>query len=254
MKVIIIGAGRGSRLRPLTDDRPKCMLPVDGRPILQWILDAFAHHGLDDVVFVGGYRMESVQDYAPDLRFVYNDQWPHNNILASLFYAEEFMGEGFFCSYADTIITPALLAPFFDEPSDITLSLDTTSNERYSLRPPQAHAPIEGTYVDGPRVTQIERVIGTSDAYGEFTGVTRFSAAGAQMFRDKYHSAKERYTGQAFQLSPSFETCYLIDMYREMLDADIPIGHAASRYSYLEIDTPEDYALAQKEWVHKLQK
>ena len=74
------------------------------------------------------------------------------------------------------------------------------------------------------------------------------------MFRDKYHSAKERYTGQAFQLSPSFETCYLIDMYREMLDADIPIGHAASRCSYLEIDTPEDYALAQKEWVHKLQK
>lgn len=254
MKVIIIGAGRGSRLRPLTDDRPKCMLPVDGRPILQWILDAFGHYGLNDVVFVGGYRMASVQEYAPNLHFVLNDQWPHNNILASLFYAEEFMDEGFFCSYADTIITPALLAPFFDETSDITLSLDTSSNERYSQRPPQAHAPIEGTYIDGARVTQIDRVIGTSDAYGEFTGVTRFSAAGAQIFRDTYHKAKESYAGKPFQLSPSFETCYLIDMYREMLDADVPIGHAASRYSYLEIDTPEDYEIAQREWVHQLQK
>ena len=51
MKAIVIGAGRGRRLSPYTDDRPKCLVPVKGRPILSWILDAFRSVGLKDIIF-----------------------------------------------------------------------------------------------------------------------------------------------------------------------------------------------------------
>ena len=61
MKAIIIGAGRGRRLMPSTADTPKCFAQVGGRPILEWIVDAFAANGVTRVCFVGGYLIEKVR-------------------------------------------------------------------------------------------------------------------------------------------------------------------------------------------------
>ena len=55
MKAIIVAAGRGRRLGTETDEIPKCMVQVGGRPILHWQLDALASAGVDDVVIVRGY-------------------------------------------------------------------------------------------------------------------------------------------------------------------------------------------------------
>ena len=129
MKVIIIGAGRGSRLRPHTDDKPKCLVPVGGKAILQWILDAFKSCDLKDIVFVGGYRMDQIQDYAPGLTFIRNDNWESNNVLRSLWYAKEHMDEGFYCTYSDTIISAGLIQSLHEHPSPISLSLDASWNE-----------------------------------------------------------------------------------------------------------------------------
>ena len=84
MRAIIIGAGRGRRLTPLTNDVPKCYATIGGRRILDWTLEALRSAGLDDVVFVGGYRIEQIQYDYPQLRFRYNAEWRQNNILASL--------------------------------------------------------------------------------------------------------------------------------------------------------------------------
>ena len=54
MKAIVIGAGRGRRLMPLTEDVPKCYAPIAGRRILDWTLEALSGGGCEDVVFVGG--------------------------------------------------------------------------------------------------------------------------------------------------------------------------------------------------------
>ena len=109
MKAIFIGAGRGSRLMPHTDDRPKCLARVGDRPILDWITEAVREAGVDEIVFVGGYLMERVREAHPEFTFRHNPDWQDNNILVSLFCAEDCMAEGFLCSYVDILYRPSLV-------------------------------------------------------------------------------------------------------------------------------------------------
>src|SRR5688572_6909885 len=109
MQAIIIGAGRGRRLMPTTTDTPKCFADVGGKRILDWTLDAFRQNGIDTIRFIGGYQIEKVQREYPQLTFAHNRNWENNNILASLFCAENFMDEAFICCYSDILFTPRVV-------------------------------------------------------------------------------------------------------------------------------------------------
>ena len=62
MKVIILSAGQGRRLLPLTESRPKCSLPINGRPLLEWQLREISHCAVDEVVVATGYAAHVVED------------------------------------------------------------------------------------------------------------------------------------------------------------------------------------------------
>ena len=134
MRPIIIGAGRGSRLNALTDGQPKCYVPIGGRRILDWMLEALAAAGLETPVFVGGYRIEQIQADYPHLTYCHNADWQHNNILASLFCAEEYMADGFVCSYADILYRPTVVRRALEHEGDIALCVDTDWRTRYADR------------------------------------------------------------------------------------------------------------------------
>ena len=114
MKAIVIGAGRGSRLQHQTDHIPKTLVEVVGRPMLEHILDALAQAGFarKDVVFVCGYAEEVVRSRYPELTFVRNADYEHNNILASLLCAREHLQDGFVSTYADIVYEPASSSAF----------------------------------------------------------------------------------------------------------------------------------------------
>ncbi len=84
MRAIIIGAGRGQRLRPLTDDSHKSFTEIQGKRILDWILEAFAGAGIDDVCFIEGFNGHVVRETYPQFTFRRNGDWANNNILVSL--------------------------------------------------------------------------------------------------------------------------------------------------------------------------
>src|SRR5438874_4701397 len=88
VRAIIIGAGRGSRLKAMTDHQPKCYATVGGRRILDWTLEAFAGAGLAEPVFIGGYQYDLIRRDYPRMTFCHNANWANNNILLSLFHAE----------------------------------------------------------------------------------------------------------------------------------------------------------------------
>ena len=88
MRAIIIGAGRGARLKAMTDTQPKCYATVRGRRILDWTLEAFDRAGLrDGKVFIGGYQIDQIKRDYPQLKFAHNADWQNNNILLSPFRA-----------------------------------------------------------------------------------------------------------------------------------------------------------------------
>src|SRR5690606_38318164 len=123
MRVIIIGAGRGSRLMPTTADSPKCFAEVAGKRLVDWAVDAFQQNDLTDICFVGGYQIDKVRADYPQFTFRHNDNWPNNNILASLFYAEDLMDEPFICFYSDILLSPNVIAGLIANPHDIALGV-----------------------------------------------------------------------------------------------------------------------------------
>src|ERR1044072_9797603 len=105
MRAIIIAAGRGRRLMPTTADSPKCFAEVQGKRILDWVLQALTANGITDICFIGGYQIDKVRADYPQFTFRHNAGWEENNILLSLMHAEDLMDEGFVCCYSDILFT-----------------------------------------------------------------------------------------------------------------------------------------------------
>jgi len=248
MKAIIIGAGRGRRLMPATADTPKCYAEVQGKRLLDWALGALAGAGVTDICFIGGYQIDKVRRDYPHFTFRHNAGWEHNNILASLMHAEDVMHEGFVCCYSDILFTSDVIRRVLTHPADIALSVDTRWLERYQHR--TQHPPDDGekVTVKNGHVTRVHRGIASSEAHGEYTGIAKFSPAGAAKLREHFHRVRARHAGQPWREAAVFEKAYLILLFQEMIEAGIQFAHADTPGSYMEVDTQEDFELARRHW------
>ena len=248
MRAIIIGAGRGRRLMPTTANTPKCFAEIQGRRMLDWGLDAFAANGITDICFIGGYQIDKVRADYPQLAFRHNAGWEHNNILASLMHAEDLMNEPFVCCYSDILFTADVVKRLLACPADIALSVDTVWLERYRLRTNHPPDDAEKVTVANGCVTRIHRAIETRTAYGEYTGIAKFSQQGAMLLKQHYLHCRQRSAGKPFHEAPVFEKAFLIHLFQEMIEVGVRMAHADTPGNYMEVDTQQDFELAQKFW------
>jgi L-glutamine-phosphate cytidylyltransferase len=250
MRPIIIGAGRGSRLEHLTDEIPKTLVPVMGRPMLDWVLDALAAGGFarKDVVFICGYGADVVRRRYPDFTYVENHDWQKNNILASLFCAREYMDAGFLSSYADIVYRGDIVSSLLAARGDMVLGCDTDWRRRYAGRTRHPESDAEKLRADQDRVIEISRNVRPEDASGEFVGVAKFSPDGARELCAAFDRAEQRSRGASFREGRSFERAYLIDLLQDMIEAGSVFHRADTHGGYMEIDTLEDRELAPSWW------
>ncbi len=248
MRAIIIGAGRGSRLMPTTENAPKCYAEIRGKRILDWTVEALQGGGCSEICFIGGYRIETVKRDYPHFQFRENADWPDNNILVSLMCAEDLMDRPFVAAYSDILFTPEIVRGLIDCPDELALGIDTDWREHY--RPRTQHPPhdAEKVITGGGRVQKVHRGIPYDDATGEFIGVAKFGSEGAGRFREFYHRRKAEFWDRPYREATSFQKAYLIHMFQDMIEQGIPFGHADTPGNYREIDTQEDMNLAQTLW------
>jgi phosphoenolpyruvate phosphomutase len=249
MQAIIIGAGRGQRLMPTTADTPKCFAEVAGRRILDWTLDAFRRNGIDRIAFIGGYQIDKVQQAYPELTFRHNPDWQHNNILASLFHAEDLMDGPFLCCYSDILFTPAVIAGTLNCQDDSALVVDTRWKDRYEERTEHPPDDAEKVLVQDGRITRVSRDIDVEQAHGEYIGVAKFTAAGAARVRAHYHRCRQLYSGRPFHQARTFEKAYLIQLFQDMIEAGETFVHVDTPGGYIEIDTQQDFDYARRHWA-----
>ena len=250
MRPVIIAAGRGSRLKNETDDIPKTLVEVMGRPMLEWILEAFESAGLKrkDVVFVCGYRAEVIKARYPDFTYVTNHDWQNNNILLSLLMAREYLGDGFVSTYGDIVYEGAVVQKLVASTADIALGCDTAWRRRYVGRTQHPETDAEKLRAAGKRVVELSRTIPSEQADGEFIGVMKLSQAGSVDFLDAFDQAERAYGGGMFREGRSFQKAYLIDLLSEMLEQGSPMQREDTAGGYMEIDTVQDLSMAEKWW------
>lgn len=229
---------------PTTADAPKCFAEIGDRRILDWILSALRAGGVDPLTFIGGYRIDAVQAAYPELSFVHNPAWETTNILGSLMCAESAMGDGFVSSYADIVYCASAVQALLASKSPITLVVDTAWRKRYEPR--SQHPPTDGEKVTvaGGTITRVHRDIDPDAAHGEFIGVAKFTAEGAAMLRDAWHTQRARAADGPFRGATSIGNAYLIQLLQQMIEDGASIAHVDIPGGYHEIDTQEDFELA----------
>src|SRR3954466_13976178 len=87
MRMIILAAGQGTRLRPLTDDRPKCLVPLSGKPLLEWQIETARAVDIPHIAVVCGYRADQLKKYP--LTLVPNPRFETTNMALPLFCARD---------------------------------------------------------------------------------------------------------------------------------------------------------------------
>jgi choline kinase len=247
---VIIAAGRGSRLQNETEDLPKTLVEVMGRPMLEWVLEAFEAAGFSrrDVVFICGYRAEVIRARYPEFTYVTNHDWPNNNILLSLLMARDYLGDGFVSTYGDIVYEGAVVKKLVDSKAAIALGCDTAWRRRYVGRTQHPETDAEKLRTDGKRVIELSRTIPSEQADGEFIGVMKLNAAGASEFLQAFDRAERRFGGGPFREGRTFQKAYLIDLLADMLEQGSTLEHEDTRGGYMEIDTLQDLSLAEKWW------
>lgn len=192
-KAIILSAGQGQRLLPLTADRPKCLLTVSGRSILERQLDSFMDAGIDEVVVVTGFRTDMVTGllagYADHsrIRTIFNPFYNVADNLASCWMARTEMNTDFLLLNGDTIFEQALLDKVLDSKSaPVTLTVD----HKNTYDADDMKVQTEGEYV-----RHVSKSITADKVDAESIGLLYFREQGPRLFVNALDDAMRRPDG-----------------------------------------------------------
>ncbi len=255
-KAVIIAAGSGKSLLPLTEDRPKCMLDIKGRTILERQIETLRACGVHDIVVVRGYKKDIVT--APGVRFYDNDRYDETGELASLFSAESELAGPLLFLYSDILFEQAVLEKLLRAEADCAVVVDRAwVDQRERLMPLSKpldlvitkNAPQAGLRslpaAEDDTLVAIGQRIRPEQATGEFIGLARFSERGAQVLRETYRERRAASAGR-FHEADSLEQGAFTDLLQELVDRGQTVACVDVYKGWLEIDTFEDY---QRAWA-----
>lgn len=228
MKAIILAAGSGSRLAPVSGGVPKCLLPLHGRSLLARQLDLLEAVGLTDVVVVTGFRAEAVLAEEPGrATFRHYPDYANTNNLATLRAHRDLLAGDVLIAFADVLTTSGDLDRLAEHPGDIILLIDPSVRRSGTMRVRhQGH-----TLLDvGPHIA-------VNSGTGSFIGLTKCSSRGAAALAEQLgmmsreHDARRYYTEAVRKLIAAGHRVHVV---------------AATPGQWVEVDTPEDYEVAQR--------
>ena len=194
MKAVILSAGQGKRLLPLTADSPKCILPIMGQTLIEWQIDELAKCGIDRVTVVLGYRADKVERILHTrygthrVRTLYNADYAVSDNLVSCWAAHDEMDEDFVLLNGDTLFEAAVAKQPLETDNRPVTVVVSQKNE-YD----DDDMKVE---LDGCRLVKIGKNLIPDQVDGESIGMILFRDQGPTMFRDAVEQALHDPTSQ----------------------------------------------------------
>lgn len=240
MRAVILAAGEGTRLRPHTLDRPKCLVPLRGRPLLEWQSAALAAAGIDDVLVVTGYRAEMIRSLG--YRTVHNDAYATTNMVASLMCAAAaFDGaDDVLIAYGDLVYEPRLVRALVEHDAPRAITVDTAWRKLWELRmeDPLADAETLKIAANGDLVELGRKPKTYDDIDAQYMGLIRVAASAAEEFVDRYRALDPAAAYDGRDLANMYMTSYL----QHLIDAGSTVAAVPVDGGWLEVDTLDDLA------------
>ena len=252
MKVIILAAGMGSRLMPLTNDRPKCMVKLLDDTLIERQIKIFHSYGINDITIVTGYKSKVVD--IPDVNYVNNPNYETTNMNESLFCALKPSNSSVLVTYGDIVFEPKIVQQILEITNDIRLAVRINWKEYYQNRTMHPLSEAENVLIENGRILETRKNISKAlenQQIGEFLGIMMLSSEQIKILLERYSDLKKNHTG-TFHSSSSLHMAYLTDMLQEMIDFGVRINPVFAEGRWFEIDTLEDLKNAEKS-INKFQ-
>jgi len=246
MKAIILAAGIGKRLMPITKKIPKSMIEFGEIPLLERIIKTFKDCGIIDISIVVGHNSNKIN--FPDIQTFLNKKYDKTNMLESLFCAEEKINEEVIISYADIIFEKKILQKLISSKDDVTVVVDTDWLKYWKLRIDNplddAHETVT-TNEEGNVISIGQNVNNVQDVDGHFIGLMKIQNNGIKEIKDVYHKSKLQSTKDHNPLNPNltFENSRLVDLIQSMINEGVEVNMSTTKNGWLEFDTLKDYKI-----------
>jgi phosphoenolpyruvate phosphomutase len=258
VRAVILAAGFDERLMPLVTDRPKAMLEVKGRSILERQVDALQQSGVRQIAVVRGYKKEQIA--IPNVRYYDNDAFDESGEIESLLRASAELSAAVVVMYGDILFDRSILERLLRSGDDITIVCDRSWPDTRGRReasgadlvvesptPRRHHRFLEDEQV--VRVSEIGAALAPEHATAEFIGMAKLSARGCQILGEVYRELRDRERPpdappEPVHEAPSLRMAKLTDLLQEVIRRGHTVTSVGVYQGWLEVDTFDDYKRA----------
>jgi phosphoenolpyruvate phosphomutase len=257
---IIAAAGFEKQLLPLIEDKPKCLLDIKGKTILERAVAALNDANIKEIAVVRGYKKEAIA--LPNIRYYDNDRYEETGELFSVFCAESEMKGRTIVLYGDIIFDSTILEKLLKSPADIALVVDLAWRDQPQRGDAPSHInpdlviladPPGSSYLsrvvvgeDEHRVVNIGQHLPLDHVHAEFIGMGMFSEKGTQALRNCYRTSQDRYRSSGFHEAASVTKASFTDLIQELIDSGHRVDAVPIFKGWMEVDSFEEY---QKAWA-----
>jgi choline kinase len=232
MKLVILAAGKGERLMPLTRNTPKSLLEIGGGvTLLEAQLEHAASSGIDEIVVVVGYRAEQIEAKIKGsgirARTVYNPFYDVSNNMVSAWLARAEMGSDFVLLNGDVVFNPAVLKRLVESHKrDIQMVIDR--KEAYDDDDMKVT-------IEGDTIVAVSKKLPEQRSHGESIGMIAFRGRGPQRFTD---------TLDRMVREPENRNVFYLAALQSIMDSGVPVGFVECHpQDWAEVDFHPDLRL-----------
>jgi len=239
VKAIILAAGMGSRLRPLTDDKPKCLVELDKIPLLDRQLEVLKSAGISNVHVIGGYLGHMLK--RPNVTLHMNENYESTNMVETLFCAEEVLQgtQDIIISYGDIVYEPRVLQKLISSEAEVSVAADLDWLRYWYERMPNPLVDVETFVVDesdciielGQRPESLDVI------EGQFMGLIKFRSDSLPKLRKAWLDVRD-------QNRPLASSMPMTDFLQMLIDRDWDVRASFVSGGWAEVDSVQDLRVA----------
>ena len=238
-KAILLVAGEGTRLRPHTLDRPKCLVEVDGTSLLDRQIAVLKSEGINTIVLVGGFKAEMLINKGS--RLIVNSKYASTNMLWTLFCAENELEGTVIISYGDIVYSKNILQSLLASSAEIAVAIDKDWEMYWRLRNENPLEDAESLKLSSNgQITEIGKCPGSTDEIeGQYMGLLKLSGNGVSIFKEVFHDAIK----QGEIVGKPVENAYMTDFLQHIIEQNYLVQSVPVVGDWVEIDTIDDLEL-----------
>ena len=237
MKAIILAAGRGTRIPQVTKNKPKCLVKIDKKTILERQISFLHKLRINDIIIIRGFKKNKI--LIKKIKYIENKNYKKNEQLDSLFSAKSEFTDDLLILFSDIIYDFSIIKKIFLEKKKlISLAVDKNWKKRYKFRFDHPVEQADKVKINKKgEVLKIGKKLKIKETSGEFLGIFKVSKHGCKILLQNYKKYKKDQDTADKQIH---------DFFKFLINKGIQISSVPVRGKYMEIDTFNDYKLAKK--------